>query len=197
MPFTFEHVTQWAEKHPLGTTAVVVVGGLGALWLLGFFSSSNGTSSTTTDAGTAAYYNAEAAQTATGNQLMALQDQYSAETAIASIKNAGSVAINQAWATAQTAQTESTNQASIQEATIASNTTIAGLETGLISGLLPSETQSGTQPAVLTGTLGGQTFSGGISAGGGNRYSPNDLRLQGYSEAQIAQILGAPGYGHG
>lgn len=70
---------EWAGKHPV--TVAVGVFALGAVFLLFMRGSSSGTG----DGGMSAFYAAQAAQAASGNQLMAVQAQGKTATAIAQI----------------------------------------------------------------------------------------------------------------
>lgn len=97
MAMSLHEAGVWMGKHPYATGGTIVVGGLGILWLFGFFSS---TPQQSADAGTqnmaAAYYAAEAAQAAAGAQIQGISLQTTAATAQTKIAADAAVAINDA-----------------------------------------------------------------------------------------------------
>jgi hypothetical protein len=93
----------WFEAHPVAGGAILFGGGLGLLWLFGFFGSSSSSASSSNTAATnmaAAYYGAEAQQAVVGGQMQIASEQFAAQTAQTGLQANAAVAINQANATA-------------------------------------------------------------------------------------------------
>lgn len=113
-----DEIKDFAEKHPLGTGLIVFVGGLLLLYLLGYIGGGSSSSSANTS-GAAAFYQAQAAQAASGNALQAAQLQSAAAVAINQQNAQAYTASQQAWAgvsqqqsadAASVAKTQSNNQ---------------------------------------------------------------------------------------
>jgi hypothetical protein len=109
-------------QHPYLTGGAIVVGGLGILWIFGFFDKSAAASADTGQTNmAAAYYAAEAAQAAAGAQIQGISLQTTAATAQTKIAADAAVAINDA----------NTGSATLINAqNTGSANTIAGLTTG-------------------------------------------------------------------
>lgn len=90
----FDDIGKWMGEHPWLTGGAIVGGGLGLLWLFGFFSSSTSSTDTGQTNMAAAYYAAEAAQAAAGAQIQAISLQTTAATAQDQINANAAVAIN-------------------------------------------------------------------------------------------------------
>lgn len=186
---------KWAEDNPVATGGIILIGGLGLLWLLGFFSSTSSTSGSN-DAQTnmaAAYYAAEAAQTTAGTQLQIATDTNQAQTAQVGLQTAAAVAINQA--NQDSATTIQTTQAN--DALAASNNANAFAYQTAVSGNQANEIMSALQTVVPTELAYGQgqanfylpgvgTFNSGVAT----TNTPNTLAAQGFSAAQIAAMFG-------
>jgi predicted small secreted protein len=94
MAMTLTEVGEWMGKHPYITGGSIVVGGLGILWLFGFFNKPAAASDTGQTNMAAAYYAAEAAQAAAGAQIQSISLQTTAATAQTKIAADAAVAIN-------------------------------------------------------------------------------------------------------
>ena len=122
---------KWAEEHPYATAGVIFVGGLGLLWLFGFFGGGSASSSADTASTNmaSAYYAAEAAQATAGTQLNMQQDIDQAATAQTALSTGAAVAINAANASSATSIASSMYGASTTIATTQSNDALAASQT--------------------------------------------------------------------
>jgi len=141
------NIAEWVKEHPYTTGAIVLVGGLGIIFLLG---NRGGSASGSGDAATSAYFQAEAAQGIAGDQLQATQIAAQASTAQALIAANANENINSTWATADVTQTENTNAAQVSLAPYAAE---AGLAQALVG-------VANAPP--LTTTSSGQSHSSGF-----------------------------------
>lgn len=107
-----DEIKEIAEKHPLGTGVAVFAGGLLLLYLLGYLGGGSSSSSSNTS-GASAFYQAEAAQTASGNQLQAVQAQAKAAVAINQQNANAYTAAQQAWANTSGLQSTNATHAAI------------------------------------------------------------------------------------
>ena len=141
-------------QHPYITGGTIVVGGLGLLWLFGFFSASPRQSA---DAGTqnmaAAYYAAEAAQAAAGAQIQSISLQTTAATAQTKIAADAATAINNANTGASVL---------INGQNTGSANTIAGLRTGAATTINAQNTGRDLGVAGIGGTVSLAGISGQI-----------------------------------
>lgn len=112
----FAEIKGIAEDHPVATGAVIFVGGVLILYMLGYIGGGSAASASSNNAGVAAaYYNAEAAQTVAGTQLQIAQANNTAATAQAQIAADAATKINAAQVAGATAINQSNNQAVVAE----------------------------------------------------------------------------------
>lgn len=109
----FKQVTQWAEEHPLATAGIVFVGGLGLLWVFGFFNRSGSADNGSANMA-AAYYAAEAQQAVVGGQIQQTTLTTAAATKQAEIQANAATSIASIQAT--TDQSIATSQYSTAQA---------------------------------------------------------------------------------
>lgn len=184
---------KWAEDNPVATGGIILIGGLGLLWLFGFFSSSGSSSSNTAQSNmAAAYYAAEAAQTTAGTQLQIATDTNQAQTAQVGLQTAAAVAINKANAdSATTIQTTQSN-----DALQASNNANAFAYQTAVSGNQANEIMSALNTVIPTELAYGQGQAsfylpgvGSFNSGLATTSTPASLAAQGFSQAQINQFF--------
>jgi hypothetical protein len=113
----FEDVKGWVEQHPYATGAIVFVGGLGILWMLGYIGGGS-SSNNAANSGAAAFYNAEATQTQAGAAMQIATLQTAAATKQAEIQANAATAIDASNNTASMAIAANGYQAATDQATI-------------------------------------------------------------------------------
>jgi len=172
-------ILEWAKSHPLETGGIVFVGGLGALYFLGFFSSgsSSGNAQATDD--TAAYYAAESAQAQAGDELQAVQIQSNAATAQTALNDAATVSTNDTWASTNLATTQSNNATSIALAPYQVQETAYNDLAAVAS-----------QPPVVTTTTSSNSSSGFFGIGAGSSTSTNQTVSPNQAADTSAELLG-------
>lgn len=90
----FGEIYDWMGKHPYATGGIIVVGGLGILYLLGFFDKAQASGDQGQTNMAAAYYAAEAAQAAAGAQIQGISLVTTAQTSQTKIAADAATAIN-------------------------------------------------------------------------------------------------------
>lgn len=182
-----------AEKHPLATGAIVFVGGLVLLYLLGYLGSA-GSSSTSSNPGNgaAAFYQAEAAQTASGNALQAAQLQTAAAVAINGQNTQAYTAAQKVWANTSLGQTSMNAKTAQAQAADAANVAITQSNNQLLA------QQAVTSAHVYdTAVAHGANVWSRVNSTGGSinvnqnavAANPASLRGAGFSSSEIAAIL--------
>jgi len=155
-------IESWAEHHPYATAAIVFGGGIGLLWLFGFFGSSTQSTSSAGNAA-AAYYQAEAMQTQAGTALAIAQSNNQAQTAQSLIQAQGAVAINQSNNTASQAIATTMYGAQTAEAQIGA--TAATTQAGYAADVAKTQAFYGNNTAVtqandaMATAISGQNFA--------------------------------------
>jgi hypothetical protein len=164
MAMSLTQVGEAMGRHPYITGGSIVVGGLGILWLFGFFDKAP---SGGADAGTqnmaAAYYAAEAAQAAAGAEIQSISLQTTAKTAQTKISADAAVAINDANTGAATIiNAQNTGSANtINQQNTGRDIAVTGLttsgqiqQTQINANAATSQNESNNATAVRTATIG-------------------------------------------
>lgn len=185
------NILGWAKDHPWEAGGIAFVGGIAVLYLLGMFKGGSSSSSNTTDPNVAAYYQAEAAQAAAGDQLQATQIAATAQTAQTISTNQANVDINNTWATNQTQQ-DLINQVGalandtgtvLTDTTTSNNSAVWG--------------PSGSSGSGLFGLFSGSTYNGG--AGNQQTYTHSTQTIAANAEQAtgaglLASLVNGGGY---
>lgn len=175
-------IVELAEKHPYATGAVVIVGGLGVLYLLGFFTKAPAANTGIADPASTvnAYYAAEAAQASAGAAEVINQQNNTAGVSIAGIQAGSNQAIagigeseaigtlaqegyNQATdltqegynaaALAQLGATTAIQETALGEAATVQDTQNTNSESGYIAAIDAAESESNTQTMAYGGAF--------------------------------------------
>lgn len=208
-------VTGWVEQHPTESIVIGAGGVIAILWLLGYFGSSAGASSSGASNLASAYYAAEAQQAVVGGEIQMTTLQTAAATAQNAAQVNGAVAIAKAQAKAATTINGQNASSATTIATDASDNALLATRSNNATALATTLSNNATKvtidandnqtsllqtvlgsiiPAEMPYLGGGAVFQssfGNIGVGAGSLgVSPNDLIARGYTQQKAFQIAG-------
>lgn len=165
------NAVKWAEAHPVPVAVGVVVVGLGVLFIM------NQQSAPPPDLGAVAYFNAQAADASSADQVTIAQIVTAAQTGQAQIAADSALARDTLWAGAQVTQSHDANVTQLALAPYAVQSTVA-------QGLLAA---ASLPPITSTHTSNGINLPFGIGHIGGGTHTtttPNPASLQALQELE-------------
>lgn len=168
MPFDLKAVTSFAKEHPVELGVGVAVVGLGALYVLGFFSSSSSPGGVDPNLASA-FYGAQAQEAASGNALQMTEINAKTAEAIAQIEGGVSTTNATTWANTDLAMTVSNNQTAMAAAPYAVESDAISAYAAIAS--LPPTTTTTTKKS--SGFLGLGALFGGGSKSTVTKQTPN------------------------
>lgn len=178
----------WAKRNPLEAGGIGLVGVLAALWLLGFFSSSSGSSSG--DPNAAAYFAAESAEAQSGNALQAVQIQAQAGTAQDLINAGASETNNTTWANTDYATTVSNNATSVTNTAANDATAVSLAPFQVQSNLISTLGQVASQPPTTIVSQYSESDGGFFGLGASSSSGTNTSVIPNQSAEEASGILG-------